>query len=55
MFLRRIDVSMEWIPHVARAMFEFVGSLACGRNLWSGIGKAASGGLSVAQFASIPQ
>jgi hypothetical protein len=37
MLLRHIDVRAEWILHVARAMSAYVGSLACGRNLWSGI------------------
>jgi hypothetical protein len=52
MFLHRVDVRAEWIPHVARAMLEIVRSLACGRNLWSGI--AAGPGASQAIKLALP-
>lgn len=57
MFLRHLDVRVEWIPHMARAVAAYVGQLACGRNLWSGIptGIGASEALKLAlpSFASL--
>jgi hypothetical protein len=37
MFLRHSDLSVLSKPQVARGMAALVGSLACGRNLWSGL------------------
>lgn len=37
MFLRHSDLSVTSKPNVLRGMAALVGSLACGRNLWSGI------------------
>jgi hypothetical protein len=42
-FLRHVNVTAEWFPNLVRSFSKNVASLACGRNLWSGLSIGAGG------------